>query len=82
LGPDYRPVRLRHLQLGGEALGPNGLLGVVLPSFVLLMEKLADVLLGVFGDTGKRRTLRIRGVRGRRSVVPVQSLEKLEIRVK
>jgi len=63
---------LHHLQLGGEALRPDGLLGVVLPSLVLLSKKLADEFLGVFGDTGKGRTLRIGGIRGRRSVVPAR----------
>jgi hypothetical protein len=63
---------LRHLLFGGEALRPDGLLGVVLPSFVLLTEKLANVLLGVFEDTREGRTLRIGGVGGRRSVVPAQ----------
>ena len=51
LGPDNCPVRLRRLQLGGEALRPDGLLGIVLTSFILLSEKLANVLLGVFIDT-------------------------------
>jgi len=63
---------LCHLQLGGEVLRPDGLLGVVLPSFVLLAEKLADEFLGVFVDTRKGRTLRIRGVGGRRSIVPAR----------
>jgi hypothetical protein len=53
---------LRHLQFDGEALRPDGLLGVVLPSFVLLADKLANVLLGVFRDTREGRTLRIGGV--------------------
>jgi len=73
---------LRNLQLGGKASRPDGLLEVVLPSFVLFAEKLADELLGVFGDTGEGRTLRVRGVRGRRSVVPAQRLKKLKIRIK
>ena len=57
--PDNGPVGLCRLQFSSEALRPDGLLGVILPSFVLLMEKLANVLLGVFGDTRKGRTLRI-----------------------
>ena len=73
---------MRHLQFGGEALRPDGLLGVVLPSFVLLAEKLANVLLGVFRDTREGRTLRIGGVRGRRSVVVVRRMKKLKIKVK
>ena len=73
---------MRNLQLGGKASRPDGLLEVVLPSFVLFAEKLADELLGVFGDTGEGRTLRVGGVRGRRSVVPAQRLKKLKIRIK
>ena len=59
---DDHPFGLRHLQLGGKALRPDGLLGVILLSFVLFTEKLANILLGVFRDTRKGRTLRIRGV--------------------
>ena len=65
-------VGLRRLQFGGEALRPHGLLGVVLPSFILLVEELVNVLLGVFGDTGEGRTLRFGAVRRRRSIVPTQ----------
>jgi hypothetical protein len=53
----------------------DGLLGVVLPSFVLLSEKLVNVLYGAFIDTGEG-TLRIEGVYRRRSVVPARCLEK------
>ena len=53
-----------------------------MPSFVLLVEMLADEFLGVFGDTRKGRTLRIGGVGGRRSIVPAQRLKKLKIRIK
>ena len=52
MGPDDCPVGLRHLQFGGETLRPDGLLGIILPSFILIAEKLANVLLGVFGDIG------------------------------
>ena len=72
MSPDDCPVRLRHLQFGGKVLRPDGLLGVVLPSFIFLAEKLANVLLGVFGDTGEGRTLRFGAVRRRRSIVPTQ----------
>ena len=75
MSPDDCPVGLRHLQFGGEALRPDGLLGVILPSFILLAEKLANVLLGVFGDTRKERTLRIRRVGGRRSVIATQRVK-------
>ena len=44
------------------------------------MEKLADVLLGVFGDTREGRTLRIEGVGGR-SVITVQGIKKLKIKI-
>ena len=72
MGPDNCPIGLRRFQFGSEALRPDGLLGVVLPSLVLLSKKLADEFLGVFGDTGKGRTLRIGGIRGRRSVIPAR----------
>ena len=45
------------------------------------MEKLADVLLGVFGDTREGRTLRIGGVGGRRSVIAAQEIKKLKIKI-
>ena len=62
---------MRHLQFGVEVLRPDGLLGIVLLSFIHLAEKLANVLLGVFGDTREGRTSQVGGVGGRRSVVPV-----------
>ena len=82
MSPDDCPVGLRHLQFGGEALRPDGLLGVILPSFILLAEKLANVLLGVFRDTREGRTFRIRGVKRRRSVVAAQRTKKLKIKIK
>jgi len=78
LGPDNGPVGLCRLQFGGEALTPDGLLGVVLPSLILLSEELTDVLHGAFIGT-KGGTLRIVGVRRRGGVVVVQ---RLEIRTK
>ena len=45
------------------------------------MEKLADVLLGVFGDTREGRTLRIGGVDGRRSIIAAQEIQKLKIKI-
>jgi len=63
---------LRHLQFGGEALRPYGLLGVILPSLILLLEKLTNVFLGVFVDT-RKRALRIGGVGGRWVVISVQN---------
>ena len=62
MSPDDCPVGMRHLQFGGKALRPDGLLGVILSSFILLVEKLANVLLRVFEDTREGGTLRIRGV--------------------
>jgi hypothetical protein len=45
------------------------------------VEKLADVLLGVFSDTREGRTLRIGGVGGRRSVIAAQGIKKLKIKI-
>ena len=81
LGPYNGPVDLCRLQFGGEALRTDGLFGVILPSFILLTDKLANVLFGVFGDTRKGRTLRIGGVGGRRSVIAVQEIKKLKIKI-
>ena len=81
MGPDDCPVGLSHLQFGGETLRPDGLLGIILPSFILIAEKLANVLLGVFGDTGKGRTLRIGGVGERRSIIAAQEIQKLKIKI-
>ena len=53
MGPDNGPVGLCRLQFGGETLRPDGLLGVILPSFVLLVKELANVLLGALGNTRK-----------------------------
>ena len=79
MGPDDCPVRLRRLQFGGEALRPDGLLGVVLPSLVLLAKELANEFLGALRNTKKRGPLRAGGVRRRGGVVAVQ---RLEIRTK
>ena len=54
MGPDNGPVGLCFLQFGGEALSPAGLLGVVLPSFVFLVKKLADELHGTLGNARER----------------------------
>ena len=51
MGPDNGPIGLCRLQFGGETLRPDGLLGVILPSFVLLVKELANVLLGALGNT-------------------------------
>jgi len=79
LGPDNGPVGLCRLQFGGEALTPDGLLGVVLPRLlILLSEELTNVLHCAFIGT-RGGTLRIVGVRRRGGVVVVQ---RLEIRTK
>ena len=57
LGPDNGPVDLCHLQLGGEALRPDGLLGVVLPSLILLAKELPNELFGALGNTRERGSL-------------------------
>ena len=59
MGPDDGPVGLCRLQFGGEVLGPDGLLGIVLPSFVFLAKKLADELHGALGDTRERGPLEL-----------------------
>ena len=64
MGPDDHPVRLRRLQLDGEALRPDGFLGIVLVGFVLLSKELADVLHGAFIGT-REGTLRIGEIRSR-----------------
>ena len=51
MGPDDCSVGLRRLEFGGKALRPDGLLGVVLASFILFSKKLADVLHGAFIGT-------------------------------
>jgi len=58
LGPDNGPVGLCRLQFGGETLRPDGLLGVILPSFILLAKKLANKLLGALQDVREGRALR------------------------
>ena len=48
---------MRRLQFGGKELRPDGLLGVILPSFILLAKELANELLGALGDTRERGPL-------------------------
>ena len=75
LGLESCPVGLRRLQFGGKELRPDGLLGVILPSFILLVKELANVLLDALGNTRERGALRAGGVQGRGGVVAVQRLE-------
>ena len=70
MGSDNGPIGLCRLQFGGETLRPDGLLGVILPSFVLLAKELANVLLGALGNTRKGGSLRVGGTR--RSIVTAQ----------
>ena len=51
LGLEDCPIGLRRLQFSGKELRPDGLLGVILPSFILLAKELADELLGALRDT-------------------------------
>jgi hypothetical protein len=52
---------LCRLQIGGEALIPDGLFGVILSSFVLLTKKLVNELHGALRDVKERGALRIEG---------------------
>ena len=53
LGLEDCPIGLHRLQFGGKVLRPDSLLGIILPSFVLLVKELANVLLGALGNTRK-----------------------------
>ena len=70
LGLEGCLVRLRRLQFGGKELRPDGLLGVILPSFILLAKELANVLLGALGNTRGRGSLQVGGAV--RSIVTLQ----------
>ena len=48
---------MRHLQFGGKELRLDGLLGIILPSFILLAKELANVLLGALRNTRERGSL-------------------------
>ena len=80
MGPDNGPVGLCRLQFGGEAVRPDGLFGVILPSFILLTKKLVNELLGGLRDVRERGALRIGGTR--RSIVTTRGkTKKLKIEV-
>ena len=70
LGLEECPIGLRRLQFGGKELRPDGLLGVILPSFILLAKELANVLLGALRNTKERGSLRVGGTR--RSIITLQ----------
>ena len=57
LGLEDCLIGLRHLQFGGKEMRPDGLLGVILLSFILLMKELANVLLGALRNTRERGSL-------------------------
>ena len=77
LGLEDCPIRLHRLQFGGKVLRPDSLLGIILPSFVLLAKELANLLLGALGNTRKRGSLRVGGTG--RGIVTLQKKGK-EIR--
>ena len=54
LGLDDCTIGLCRLQFGGKVLRPDSLLGIILPSFVLLSKELANVLLRALRNTRKR----------------------------
>ena len=54
MGLDNGSVGLCRLQFGGEALRPDGLFGVILPSFILLTKEMANELLGALRDVRER----------------------------
>ena len=77
LGLENCPIGLRRLQFAGKVLRPDSLLGIILPSFVLLAKELANVLLGALSNTRKRGSLRVGGTG--RGIVTLQKRGK-EIR--
>ena len=77
LGVEDCPIGLRRLQFGSKVLRLDGLLGVILPSFILLAKELANELLGALENTRKRGSLRVGGTG--RGIVTLQKRGK-EIR--
>ena len=75
MGPDNCPIGLRRFKFGGEALRPDGLLGVVLPSLVFLAKELANEFFGALKNTREGGPLRARGIRRRGGVVAMQRLD-------
>jgi len=70
LGLEDCLIGLCRLQYGSKELRPDGLLGVILPSFILLAKELANVLLGALRNTRGRGSLRVGGAV--RSIVTLQ----------
>ena len=61
LGLEDCLIGLCRLQYGSKELRPDGLLGVILPSFILLAKELANELLGALRNTRERGSLRVGG---------------------
>ena len=80
MGPDNCPIGLCRLQFGGETLRPDGLFGVILPSFIFLTKELANELLGALRDIREKGPLRIGGTR-RGVVTSQEKTKKLVIKV-
>ena len=78
MSPDDHPVGLRHLQLGGKALRPLGLLGVVVASFNLFSEERADELPGALVKIVKRAPRF--GTRGSRFIISARRARTDEIK--
>ena len=77
LGLEDCPIGLRRLQFGGKVLRPDSVLGIILPSFILLAKELANVLLGALRNTRKWGSLRVGGTG--RSIITSQKIGR-EIR--
>ena len=78
MGSNNRPIGLRHLQLGGKALRPLGLLGVVVASFNLFPEERADELPGALVKIVKRAPRF--GTRGSRFIISARRARTDEIK--
>ena len=77
---DNGPVGLCRLQFGGEAVRPDGLFGVILPSFILLTKELANEFLGALRDVREMGALRIGGTK-RSVITSLGKTKKLKIEV-
>jgi hypothetical protein len=70
LGLEDCLIGLCRLQYSCKELRLDGLLGVILPRFILLAKELVNVLLGSLRNTRERESLRVGGTR--RSIVTLQ----------